>query len=61
MASVATAPNDSNDDRSGTEKPDSGDEDNEACDEDVDSDGTVNLDLRNALLKNKNSQNLLTF
>ena len=53
MASVATAPNDSNDDHSGTEKQDSGNEDNEGGDEDVDSDATVNLDLRNALLKNK--------
>ena len=53
MASVATAPNDSNDARSGTEKPEYGDEDNEGGDEDVDSDATVNLDLRNALLKNK--------
>ena len=53
MASVATAPNDSNDDRSVTEKKDSDDEDNGASNEDEESDGTVNLDLRTALLKNK--------
>jgi hypothetical protein len=53
MADVATAPNDSSDDRSGTENKESDDEDNELGDEDVDSDATVNLDLRNALLKNK--------
>ncbi len=53
MADVATAANDSSDDRSGTENKESDDEDNELGDEDVDSDATVNLDLRNALLKNK--------
>ncbi len=53
MADVATTPNDSSDDRSGTENKENDDGDNELGDEDVDSDATVNLDLRNALLKNK--------
>ena len=53
MASVATAPNDSNDDRSGTENKDLEDGDNEQGNVDEDSDATVNIDLQKAVLKNK--------
>jgi hypothetical protein len=53
MASVPTAPNDSNDDRSGTEKDDSEDGDNESANDDEDSDATVDLDLKKAVQKNK--------
>ena len=58
MASVATAPNDSNDDRLGTEKNDWEDEDKrKGCDEqDPDSDVTDNVDFQNALLKIKELQ-----
>jgi hypothetical protein len=53
MASVATAPNDSNDDRSVTEKDDLEDEDNESANDDEDSDATVDLNLKKAVQKNK--------
>ena len=53
MASVATAPNDSNDDRSGTENENVEDEDNKSADGSQDSDATVNIDLQKAVLKNK--------
>jgi hypothetical protein len=57
MASVPTAPNDSNDDRSGTDKSDSEDEDkNKVDNEGSDSDATVNIDYRNALQKIKELQ-----
>jgi hypothetical protein len=53
MASVAKAPNDSNDDRSVTEKDDLEDEDNESANDDEDSDATVDLNLKKAVQKNK--------
>ncbi len=53
MASVPTAPNDSNDDRSGTENENLEDEDNESANDDEDSDATVDLDLKKAVQKNK--------
>jgi hypothetical protein len=53
MASVPTAPNDSNDDRSGTENENLDDGNNESTNEDEDSDATVNLELKKAIQKNK--------
>jgi hypothetical protein len=53
MASVPTAPNDSNDDRSGTENENLDDGNNESTNEDEDSDATVNLELKKAIKKNK--------
>jgi sugar-specific transcriptional regulator TrmB len=57
MASVAMAPNNSNDDRSGTDKSDLEDEDKiEVDNEASDSDATVNIDYRNAITKIKELQ-----
>ena len=52
-ASVATAPNNCNDDHSGMENNDPEDEDKGLGNDGTYSNATVNLDLHNAVLKNK--------